>query len=56
MQTVWVLELAAVRQLTTARYLLSDIRRLQEKFKPSKTNEGDCESTNASFKRFYLRF
>jgi hypothetical protein len=25
------------------RYLLSDIRTLQDYLKPSKTNEGDCE-------------
>jgi len=29
--------------LMMGRYLLSDIRMLQEHFKPSKTNDGDCE-------------
>jgi hypothetical protein len=30
--------------LTSDRYLLSDIRNLQEHFKPSSTNDGDCRS------------
>ena len=45
-----LLDFELIDVLTAPRYLLSDIRRLQDKLQPSKTDEGDRECREARYK------